>query len=611
MADNFNLRQFLTENKLTKNAKLLKEEQEDYKYFDEEGTGGFYMTTIDGVKIYSLEDSSIMDTCFYALEDEDGYIDFISIDVSGEPVSSEDIQNEQEISSYIADFIEEDINSQLKEEGLLEASDSMKNKMNEEASLNGKPVDIRSIEIEDIDTSDYPDFTDAYITYAEYKDGTPLTEEELIKFEEENYGIVGELILDRQLYLEGNEEEMEEGIHDRNILSRPSSNPAIEPLDRSPEELTKDADARSENMLRMKYYNQIQDTNISDEELRYILSGKGAKGFGGTPNAVNNILASRSRMEEVAPASMQAGFDMVNSEKRKHAEMMRVANKLFPEFGGNLENFKPLSSQQREMVYQNLDSANIKEAKSYKVSKNSKEAQHLKKGDIIGSGDEVVSVSAGARTPSGKVEVTLKTKDGKTKTSTWGKTTKIGVKEKETVKENKMTQRDKYLTRLVENALGLEVTEDDNVDYTMGRHDDPNQLPNPAPEITIPEGEEMVEEKPMPKYESIEKLMQEIDKSTDEEAHKFKMQEMKRVADGLEKKATALEEGDDADHIDQKKLKQMKKDIMTLRKGIEKMEKLGDKKFTKKETKADLKEGFDLRKYLVENKMTSNSRTQE
>jgi len=145
----------------------------------------------------------------------------------------------------------------------------------------------------------------------------------------------------------------------------------------------------------------------------------------------------------------------------------------------------------------------------------------------------------------------------------------------------------------------------------MGRHDDPNQLPNPAPEITIPEGEEMVEEKPMPKYESIEKLMQEIDKSTDEEAHKFKMQEMKRVADGLEKKATALEEGDDADHIDQKKLKQMKKDIMTLRKGIEKMEKLGDKKFTKKETKADLKEGFDLRKYLVENKMTSNSRTQE
>jgi hypothetical protein len=52
----------------------------------------------------------------------------------------------------------------------------------------------------------------------------------------------------------------------------------------------------------------------------------------------------------------------------------------------------------------------------------------------------------------------------------------------------------------------------------------------------------------------------------------------------------------------------MKKDIMALRKGIEKMEKLGEKKFTKKETKADLKEGFDLRKFLVENKLTANSK---
>jgi hypothetical protein len=262
-------------------------------------------------------------------------------------------------------------------------------------------------------------------------------------------------------------------------------------------------------------------------------------------------------------------------------------------------------------------SENVNEAKSYKVSKNSKEAQHLKKGDIIGSGDEVVSVSAGAKTPKGKVEVTLKTKDGKTKTSTWGKYTKIGVKEKETetVKENKMTQRDKYLTRLVENALGLDpdymedYPEEKELQKRIDRNIDQAMYRGEAErERDLEEGDEMVNEKPLPKYENIEKLMQEIDKSTDEEAHKFKMQEMKRVADMLEKKCTALEEGDDADHIDQKKLKQMKKDIMTLRKGIEKMEKLGEKKFTKKETKADLKEGFDLRKFLVENKLTTNSK---
>ena len=279
--------------------------------------------------------------------------------------------------------------------------------LKEEVSLNGKPVDVRSIEIDGIDMNDYPDFVDAYIIAADYEDGTPLTDDEVQQFQDENYDLVGELIHDRQLYLEGDGEEEEAADHGHDI----------------------------------------------------------------------------------------------------------------------------------------------------------EQAQH-----------------------------------------------NIERRYEETVKENTMTQREKYLTRLVENALGLQVTEDDNVDYTMGRHDDPNQLPNPAPELNIPEGEEMVNEKPLPKYENIEKLMQEIDKNTDEEAHKFKVQEMKRVADMLEKKCTALEEGDDADHIDQKKLKQMKKDIMTLRKGMEKLEKLGEKKFAKKETKAELKEGFDLRKFLVENKLTRDSR---
>jgi hypothetical protein len=68
----------------------------------------------------------------------------------------------------------------------------------------------------------------------------------------------------------------------------------------------------------------------------------------------------------------------------------------------------------------------LKEA-SYKVSPNSKEAKNLKKGDIITSGEEVISVSAGAKTEAGKVEVTL-SKGGKTRTAVWGKSTKIGVK---------------------------------------------------------------------------------------------------------------------------------------------------------------------------------------
>ena len=91
--------------------------------------------------------------------------------------------------------------------------------------------------------------------------------------------------------------ELKEGIHDRNILSRPLSNPNITPLERSPEELNKETDGRSENILRMRYNMQINDPAISDEELRYILSGKGVKGFGGTKNAVDKIINDRKLNE--------------------------------------------------------------------------------------------------------------------------------------------------------------------------------------------------------------------------------------------------------------------------------------------------------------------------
>jgi hypothetical protein len=38
---------------------------------------------------------------------------------------------------------------------------------------------VKNIEVENVDMNDYPDFCDAYAVYAEYPDGTPLTEDEL------------------------------------------------------------------------------------------------------------------------------------------------------------------------------------------------------------------------------------------------------------------------------------------------------------------------------------------------------------------------------------------------------------------------------------------------
>lgn len=54
------------------------------------------------------------------------------------------------------------------------------------------------------------------------------------------------------------------------------------------------------------------------------------------------------------------------------------------------------------------------------------QAQYLQPGDIVGSGEKVVHVSAGVRTPKGKVDVCLKINET-SRWSQWGKYTMINV----------------------------------------------------------------------------------------------------------------------------------------------------------------------------------------
>lgn len=42
-----------------------------------------------------------------------------------------------------------------------------------------KDVLTESIEVDGVDKRDYPDMADSYCSYAEFKDGTPLTDEQL------------------------------------------------------------------------------------------------------------------------------------------------------------------------------------------------------------------------------------------------------------------------------------------------------------------------------------------------------------------------------------------------------------------------------------------------
>jgi len=62
--------------------------------------------------------------------------------------------------------------------------------------LNGRAVDIGTIEIDGIDRSDYPDFCDAYIASAQYEDGTDLSEDECELLQDTYPGVIYDMIVD-------------------------------------------------------------------------------------------------------------------------------------------------------------------------------------------------------------------------------------------------------------------------------------------------------------------------------------------------------------------------------------------------------------------------------
>lgn len=68
--------------------------------------------------------------------------------------------------------------------------------------LNGRVV--KSLEIDGVDRGDYPDFCDAYFSYAEFEDGTPLTDEQLEELGDENPDAINMLANDS--YYDGAED---------------------------------------------------------------------------------------------------------------------------------------------------------------------------------------------------------------------------------------------------------------------------------------------------------------------------------------------------------------------------------------------------------------------
>jgi hypothetical protein len=61
--------------------------------------------------------------------------------------------------------------------------------------LNGKKV--IDLEVDGVDSRDYPDFSDSYFSSGCYEDGTPLTEEELDKLTILADDVLWEMAFDR------------------------------------------------------------------------------------------------------------------------------------------------------------------------------------------------------------------------------------------------------------------------------------------------------------------------------------------------------------------------------------------------------------------------------
>lgn len=62
------------------------------------------------------------------------------------------------------------------------------------AILNGRKV--IDMEVDGVDSRDFPDFADAYFSYACYEDGTPLTDDELEELSEKCADVLWEKAYD-------------------------------------------------------------------------------------------------------------------------------------------------------------------------------------------------------------------------------------------------------------------------------------------------------------------------------------------------------------------------------------------------------------------------------
>lgn len=67
------------------------------------------------------------------------------------------------------------------------------NKKNESENKEVKTVDYSSLEIEGVDTKDYPDFCDTYFSAGYFTDGSEMSDEDLEELSDESGELLNEM----------------------------------------------------------------------------------------------------------------------------------------------------------------------------------------------------------------------------------------------------------------------------------------------------------------------------------------------------------------------------------------------------------------------------------
>ena len=76
-------------------------------------------------------------------------------------------------------------------EGFIDEGNSSEE--NSAIMIDGKPVNIDSIELDDVKDWDRPDFADAYASYAEFEDGKKLTDKQLDELTDKNPDVINKI----------------------------------------------------------------------------------------------------------------------------------------------------------------------------------------------------------------------------------------------------------------------------------------------------------------------------------------------------------------------------------------------------------------------------------